>query len=334
MMRTRTILTIGAILALAVLPSCHKDKSSSSTLPYLDGALSYSIPLYVLGGETYTLTPKGVSNPKTGNVGYYWYSSWENKKDTTKTETGKGDGSWTIVTPKKTGNYSLTCYAYATDFSPLYTIKNFNVIDTTVNTSLTGTSYQTDSLTLRDSRDGGTYYLATIGGKVCIQNNLYYKKAGVSYQNSPAVDPLFGRLYTWEEAMTACPSGWHLPTDAEFAAIATAASGTACSAGQEFEGAAGSLMADAVFLGGKMWTFWPEVKITNKAKFSAIPIGYAVDQEVSQKFSGLNSYAAFWTADQTGNTGIYRYFYVDKPNVYVATGDKKSFRASVRCIKD
>ena len=93
-------------------------------------------------------------------------------------------------------------------------------------------------------------------------------------------------------------------------------------------------MADAVFLGGKMWTFWPEVKITNKAKFSAIPIGYAVDQEVSQKFSGLNSYAAFWTADQTGNTGIYRYFYVDKPNVYVATGDKKSFRAPVRCIKD
>ena len=334
MMRTGTIITIAAILTLAIIPSCHKKNSDSETDPYLDGALSYYIPMYTLQGETYKLTPTGVYNPTTGNVGYYWYSSWITSKDTTKTETGQGDGSWTVKTPDETGSHTITCYAYATDYSPLYTIRTFYVVDTTLNSSITGAAYQADSLTFKDSRDGGTYYLSTIGGKVCMQNNLYYKKSGVSYQESTAVDPLFGRLYTWEEAQTACPSGWHLPSDAEFAAIASAASGSTYSAGQEFEGAAGSLMADAYFLNVKMWTFWPQVKITNNVKFSALPIGYAVDQDGRQKYSGLNSYATFWTTDNEGSTGIYRYLYVDKPNVYVAKGDKKSFRASVRCIKD
>ena len=335
-MRFRSIISVGAALALTILPSCHKDKSSSSsTAPYLDGALSYSLPSYVLPGESFTLTPSGVSNPTNkGNVGYYWYSSWLTARDTTKTETGPGDGSWSVTVPLVIGDYSITCFAYATDYSPLNTIKKFSVVDPTVNTTLTGASYNTDSLTFKDSRDGSTYYLSTVGNKVWMQNNLYYDGLGVSYQNSPAIDAIFGRMYTWKEAMEACPSGWHLPSDAEFASLAGAAAKDEFSAGEEFTGAAGSLMADAYFLESKMWTYWPQVKITNQARFSAIPVGYAVDQEGIQKYSGINSYAAFWTSDSKGDDGMYRYIYVDKDNVYLSNGNKDSFRASVRCVKD
>ncbi|MBP5686414.1 MAG: hypothetical protein J6W87_01360, partial [Clostridia bacterium] len=42
---------------------------------------------FVTKGETFTLVPTGLKNPTTGNLGYYWYSSWDSKKDTTKTET-------------------------------------------------------------------------------------------------------------------------------------------------------------------------------------------------------------------------------------------------------
>ena len=30
---------------------------------------------------------------------------------------------------------------------------------------------------------------------------------------------MYGRLYNWNTARTACPSGWHLPTDAEWTTL-------------------------------------------------------------------------------------------------------------------
>ncbi len=321
--------------ALLVLSACHKKEEQTEMEPYLDGVLSFSIPSYVLQSQTLTLVPYGAVNPTTGNVGYCWKPSWKTTTDTTKTETGPGDGSWTVTMPSEIGPYTITCYAFAKGYSYLNAEKSIYVVDPTVGVSLKGTSYQIDSVSMEDARDGGTYYLTTSDGKVWTQNNLFYSGSGVPFDNSPAVDPIFGRFYTWEEAVGACPEGWHLPSDAEFAALANSyVEGASFKAGENFTGAAGALMADAYFLGNKMWTFWPDVKITDKAKFSAIPVGYAIDQEGIQKYVGAKSYAVFWTADEDGDAGIYRYIYVDKNNVYVAKGDKTSFRASVRCVKD
>ena len=97
---------------------------------------------------------------------------------------------------------------------------------------------------------------------------------------------------------------------------------------------AGSMMADATFNGKKMWTFWPDVKITNTTNFSAIPVGYALDQEGSVKFVGINQYASFWTSDADDDTALYRYIYVSKNDIFSGRGDKEYFRASVRCVKE
>ena len=330
-MTLRNFLFIGAVTALVLIPSCKKKDEETTVDPYLDGALYFDMPMFVHIGDEFTLVPSGVTNPTTGNVGYYWYPSWDaSSKDTTKTETGLGDGSWSFTVPNEIGNYYVTGFAFAKDYSNLSKTHSFVAVDPTVNVTVTGASYQLDSLTLEDPRDGATYYLATSGGNVWMQNNLYYQGSGVSYENSPVMDKLFGRMYTWEEAVKACPEGWHLPSDAEFALLA----GSGCKPGENFVDAAGSLMADVSFIGTKMWAFWPDVTITNKSKFSAIPVGYAMDQEGRQKFVGTNSYATFWTSDGDDETGLYRYMYVDKSTVFFAHGDKKSFRASVRCVKD
>ena len=247
-----------------------------------------------------------------------------------KTETGPGDGSWTVSAPVAIGTYSITAGAFAEDYYGSTCEKSFTVVDASLNGTITGAGYQSDSVKLVDPRDGGVYYLATSGGNVWMQNNLYYSGSGVSYENSPAMDQVVGRLYSWNEAMTACPEGWHLPSDADFAALAEANVGK----GETFTDAAGPLMADAHFNGFKMWTFWPDVKITNKAKFSAMPIGYAIDQEGVRKYVGTNEYATFWTSDENGENGLYRYIFVSKNDIFCSNGDKGSFLASVRCVKD
>ena len=334
MMDLKRIFFIAATVVLLVSPSCKKKEENTDVDPSLNGKLSFAMPSFVLPGETYTLVPKGASNP-TGDVGYAWSASWTSSRDTVKRETTPGDGSWTITTPSTTGSYTIFAYAFAEDYVSLTATKDFSVVDPTVNGTLTGAGYNTDSLTFKDSRDGGTYFMTKAGDNVWMQNNLYYNGTGVSYENSPAVDPIVGRLYTWNDAINACPDGWHLPSDAEFVKLAGSfVEGSTFSTGETFEGAAGALMANVYFNGIKMWAFWPNVNITNQSRFSAVPVGYAIDQKTNLKFSGINSYAVFWTSDNDGDNALYRYIYVDKNNVFCSKGDKTSFMASVRCVKD
>ena len=115
---------------------------------------------------------------------------------------------------------------------------------------------------------------------------------------------------------------------------ALATKGTKFSVKETFSGVAGGMMVDAKFLGTRMWEYWPQVKITNKAGFSALPVGYAVDSGSSAKFTGTDNYAAFWVSDPDSDFGHYRYIFVKQNDVQFGSGDKESFRASVRCVKD
>lgn len=46
--------------------------------------------------------------------------------------------------------------------------------------------------------------------------NVATATGSVCYENDQANCTKYGRLYTWEAAKTACPSGWRLPTEAEW----------------------------------------------------------------------------------------------------------------------
>jgi uncharacterized protein (TIGR02145 family) len=66
-----------------------------------------------------------------------------------------------------------------------------------------------------DNRDGQSYRMIKIGDQVWMSENLNYNSA-----DSWCYDcEKYGRLYTWSAAKKGCPTGWHLPSDAEWSTI-------------------------------------------------------------------------------------------------------------------
>ena len=67
--------------------------------------------------------------------------------------------------------------------------------------------------TFKDPRDGHTYKIVKIGNHNWLAENLTSKttKGSYCYNDDNSNCHKFGRLYTWKEAMKACPTGWQLP---------------------------------------------------------------------------------------------------------------------------
>lgn len=317
-MKNLRLFSIFFVFTLALL-SCKK-KEEETNRPSLSGfSINTAIPFMREGGsQTFRLdlsrlTTSDKSTP--GPLGVAWQITGSTRD--TLTRDVKASNPPYTVTPDKVGNYTVSCYIFSMDeeYYSTSVATSFSVIDP--DTALTG--QEVDQLIVIGDK---SYCAFEAGGLTWMGQNLYGTSAGKDYKDCEVVSDVFGRYYTWEEAQTACPDGWRLPTAQEFDSIL----GTV----------AGDLMVDAKFQDTTMWSYWPQVKITNAHKFNAIPTGY-MDLSTEDAMFGYMDYACWWTADEMEDErewGIYRYIYEDEPNILKGKGSKSSLALNVRCVKE
>lgn len=339
-MRFRIFCIFSAVLTFALLYSCKKEED---TLAYMSGdiKLEHSIPRYVSPGESYTLTASGVTAPDGSPVVYSLYSSVNsNVKDTVKT----APFVFTYNVPDTLGSFTLTVTAIPLKSSGKYynTISSiyFTVVsDHPSKGSLTNIQPREDEI--NEDIYGHSYPLVPAGGMEWMRGNLGRIDRDASgndvfgrpYARCKAMQYIFGAYYTWEEAQTACPPGWHLPSDAEWVALLKQCGAPASLQPLESSpSGAGNLMAKAYFNGEEMWYYYRGVKI-NDTTISAVPVGYATEAGGVWDFVGYQNYAVFWTSDEYEGQGVYRYIYKEYDNVFVGAASKTNFAASVRCVR-
>lgn len=342
----KLVLIAAAVLAVI---SCKKDDDETA-LPSLDGVVVFYALDFIEPGQTLTMTPKGVEHPEDKGVGFYWKVSPGGVTDTVRLESGlspegkPSDGTFTYTFPDTLTTFTVTCYAFAKDYSGLSGSQKVTTVKGGINGSVTGAelSAEDEHITV----DGVAYYVMEAGGLEWFRNNLLTGNGGAAYANVEVMADVLGRFYSHEDALTACPEGWRLPTEEDWIALGKEISDDGESNIEKYSpipDVASKLMVDVYFNGNQMWEYWPEVGVkTNSSRMSVIPAGYANlgvrEADGSYKdveSNGVYEYAAFWTADVAEDgMAYYRYLICDQPDMMIGKGDPEAFGANVRCVRD
>lgn len=346
--KLKSILMVAAVI-LAVA-SCKK-KDDEVEIVYVDGNLDFEIPEFIHPGQLFKLTPKGLTHPDGGEIGYYWkVSPSMDKFDTTRflnglDKNGKpSDGSFTHRFSDTLQTYTIYCNGFSEDYSTSSRSKSTTVVAAGPERSITGTGIDVNADPYFKN-NGIEYYYTTIGNLDWFRQDLAYTTSGIPFRNGEAMDGVFGRFYNHEEALKACPEGWRLPTDQEWAEMAKIISGNdkADYLHKDIPGIAGKVKTDAYFNGEKMWEYWPSAgKITNESHLAIIPSGYVNLEEAEEDgsyphavFTGVFKYSAHWTADVAEDgLAYYRYIYSSLSDMFIGKADTKTFGAAVRCVRD
>jgi uncharacterized protein (TIGR02145 family) len=207
----------------------------------------------------------------------------------------------------------------------------YNCVSGTCQSVSSGATYSTLSScqsncglsSMTDSRDGETYATVTIGSQTWMGENLRYNAAG-SWVNPANPSTTYGRLYDWTTAQTACPSGWHLPSDAEWSTLEVAL-------GMNSSDATTTVWRGTHGTGMKSTTGWSNSgNGTNASGFNAFPAG-SYD---SGSFYFLGDYTYVWSSTEYSSTYVwYRYLGSGYMGVSRYSTNKTS-GLSCRCAKD
>ncbi len=326
------------VSAAALFCGCGEDEEETKL--YLSGsAVVKGIPAYVNKGEVYSIKAYGLyKTSKTDSLlGWRYLNPFTAEYDTLRLETDAATVKpWFdfAISKDTLGTFSLTANAWADGYYSSSGSASFTIVDASLeNGSLKGHPFGPGVDSFTDPRDGVTYYTNKIGDATWMLQNLAWEGSGYPYAGAEDMNMIFGRYYSWDEAVSACPEGWKLPSDSDFAALARAAGAAGAVEREDAAGAAGSLMGDVYFNGRKMWEYWPAVPISNSTLFTALPVGFMQRTDGAVSFSEIYNYSVFWTSDSEGDSALARYIYADKNVLFVGALDKTRTAASVRCVK-
>jgi len=175
---------------------------------------------------------------------------------------------------------------------------------------------KTGAGTLTDSRNGKTYKTVKIGGKTWMAENISFQ-TGKSwcYGGLAANCAKYGRMYDWNTAKTVCPTGWHLPSNQEWAALVTTAGGVGVAA-RKLKAAGG---------------WFSNGNGTDEFGFAALPGG---NRRNDGKYYGVGNDGSWWSATESeGDLAFYRGIFYASEKVYEFNYDG-GYGFSVRCVQD
>ncbi len=214
--------------------------------------------------------------------------------------------------------------------------------------------------TFKDIRDGKVYKTVTIGNQVWMAENLTYLPevntpatgsntepryyvygydgTDVDEAKATANYTTYGVLYNWTAAMTACPAGWHLPSDAEWTQLENYLADN----GHNYDGTTGgggSKIAKSL-ASASGWSFYSGTgtvgntdysEYRNKSGFSALPGG---SRYYGGTFYGVGNYGNWWSSTEGGTSyAWYRSLFYNVSYVY-RNDYPKELGFSVRCVRD
>lgn len=263
---------------------------------------------------TATITPVNATNKKV---------EWESSDDAIATVDSNGKviavkaGEVTITATTEDGGKTATCSVKVFDAASAFT----------------------------DNRDDNVYSFVTIGEQVWMSENLKYLPSVVGRTTDSNSDPYYyvsgynstdvaeakatgnyetyGVLYNWPAAVNACPSGWHLPSDAEWTQLTTFLGG---------EGGAGARLkaTGTVQEGTGLWNS-PNTGASNQVGFTALPGG---NRNAGDSFFDIGNAAYWWGATESSTTNAWRRaVYRDQWHVN-RNSISKEIGLSVRCVRD
>jgi len=168
-----------------------------------------------------------------------------------------------------------------------------------------------------DLRDNTKYSIVKIGEQWWFAQNLAFETTNSDfYEKNTRNKNFFGRLYTWDAADSACPSGWHLPSDQEW---------------QQLElsiGLSEKVIDDTEFRGTNEGT---DLLVKGKSGFNATLGGWRTHDG---EFVEMDLVATFWTSTQLSKTLAWGRG-LEKGNKQISRLTfGKSLGFSVRCLKD
>jgi uncharacterized protein (TIGR02145 family) len=195
-------------------------------------------------------------------------------------------------------------------------------------------------VTFTDSRDGNVYKIVTIGNQTWMAENLRYLPSVTYPENGSNALPCYyvygyygndaaeartiqnyenyGVLYNQAAAMNSCPSGWHLPSDAEWIELSS------------FLGVENDIAGYLKESGISLWR-GTNTEATNSSGFTALPGGF---RNISGRFEGFNE-CSYWRSNTQFDTkNSWSSTISDFDNHFNRFTNRNELGFSVRCVKN
>jgi uncharacterized protein (TIGR02145 family) len=137
------------------------------------------------------------------------------------------------------------------------------------------------------------------------------------YNNDPAMGAIYGKLYNWysvNDPRRLAPTGWHVPSDAEWTTL------TDCLGGVPIAG--GKMKA----IGTTTWVT-PNTAATNSSGWTGLPGGFRFN---TGSFHDVGTYGFWWSSS---NNAWSRHLFYTSGIIY-SSFFTKLYGFSFRCLKD